>query len=69
MIAAPKVEWKSDLASLATMALSKLQLQCMGRGKSPTFNAWAPWVLLRDQLCTHQLNQGYRKWLEKRGKA
>lgn len=69
VIQVPKVEWNSSLAGLATMALTKLQLQRMGRGKQPTFSAWAPWVLVRDQLRTRRLNHGYRNWLQKRSKA
>ncbi|AUH33669.1 NADH:flavin oxidoreductase/NADH oxidase family protein [Paracoccus tegillarcae] len=69
VIDVPRVEWKSSLASVATMALTKLQLQRMGRGKKPTFSAWAPWVMVRDQLRTRRLNTGYRNWLRKRGQA
>ena len=67
VIAVPKVAWKNNLASLATMALTKLQLQRMGRGKQPTFSAWAPLALVRDQLRTRRLNRGYRNWLAHRG--
>lgn len=63
VIEVPRVEWKSSLASSATMALTKLQLQRMGRGRRPTFRAWAPLVLLRDQLRTRRLNKSYRRWL------
>jgi 2,4-dienoyl-CoA reductase-like NADH-dependent reductase (Old Yellow Enzyme family) len=66
VIDVPRVTWKSNLASSATMALTKLQLQRMGRGQRPTFGAWAPWVLLRDRLRTRQLNKDYRHWLEAR---
>ncbi len=69
VIDVPKVEWKGGLASLATMALTKLQLQRIGRGKRPTFNAWAPLVLVRDRLRTRRLNNGYRNWLQKRSQA
>lgn len=62
----PKVSWKGGLASLATMAMTKLQLQRMGRGKKPTFSLWAPYVLIRDQLRTRRLNKRYRHWLEAR---
>lgn len=62
----PRVAWKSSLASSATMALTKLQLHRMGRGQQPDLGAWAPWVLLRDQLRTRRLNKSYRRWLEAR---
>lgn len=41
MIDVSRVGWKSSLASIATMALTKLQMQRMGRGQSPTFRALA----------------------------
>jgi hypothetical protein len=66
VIEVPRVTWKSSLASSTTMALTKLQLQRMGRGQRPTFGVWAPWVLLRDQLRTLRLNKSYRLWLEAR---
>ncbi|WP_295044762.1 NADH:flavin oxidoreductase/NADH oxidase family protein [uncultured Paracoccus sp.] len=65
-IEVPRVAWKSSLASMATMALTKLQMQRMGRGGRPTFRAWAPLVLLRDQLRTRRLNTRYRRWLKGR---
>lgn len=69
VIDVPKVTWKSSLASLATMALTKRQLQRMGRGKQPSFDLWAPWVLIRDQLRSARRNRLYRSWLAKRGTA
>ncbi|MBC9248358.1 NADH:flavin oxidoreductase/NADH oxidase family protein [Paracoccus sp. 11-3] len=69
VIDVPKVTWKSSLASLATMALTKRQLQRMGRGKTPTFKLWAPYVLVRDQLRTRRLNHSYRNWLQHRSTA
>ena len=66
VIAVPTVAWKSGLASLARMAMTKLQLQRMGRGRTPTLRLWAPWVLVRDQLRTRGLNRGYRSWLQSR---
>ncbi len=65
----PGVSWKSSLASLATMALTKLQLQRMGRGRGPSFNAWAPWVLIRDQIRSARLNRSYRRWLQGRNRG
>lgn len=69
VIDVPNVSWKSSLASLATMALTKRQLQRMGRGKSPNANLWAPYVLIRDQLRTRRLNHSYRNWLHQRSNA
>ncbi|AUH65967.1 NADH:flavin oxidoreductase/NADH oxidase family protein [Paracoccus zhejiangensis] len=63
----PVVRWKSKpLAGLATMALAKLQLQRMGKGRAPTFSAWAPGVVIRDQIRTRLRNRQYRNWLSQR---
>ena len=63
----PVVRWKNKAAAgLATMALTKLQLQRMGKGKSPTFKFWAPGVLVRDRLRTRLRNRKYRAWLKRR---
>lgn len=70
VIEVPVVRWKNKpLSGLATMAMTKLQLHRMGMGKRPTFKAWAPWVLLRDQLRTRRRNHQYRNWLRNRGHA
>ena len=67
VVEVPVVRWKSKpLSGLATMALAKLQLQRMGKGKSPSFAAWAPGVLVRDQIRTRLRNRQYRKWLDQR---
>ena len=69
-ISVPAVHWKRRvLAGIATMALTKLQLHRMGAGKAPTFAAWAPGVLIRDQLRTRRRNRQYRNWLQNRGNA
>ena len=63
----PAVRWKSKpLTSLATMALAKLQLQRMGKGRAPTFSAWAPGVVIRDQIRTRLRNRQYRNWVSTR---
>ncbi|SDO36495.1 2,4-dienoyl-CoA reductase [Lutimaribacter pacificus] len=63
-VTVPAVHWKRRaLAGLATMAMTKLQLRRMGAGKHPDPSAWAPGVLLRDQLRTRRRNRQYRAWL------
>ena len=63
----PRVRWKSrPLASLATMALAKLQLRRMGAGKAPTPRAWAPGVAVLDQVRTAWRSRRYRAWLQAR---
>lgn len=66
-VTVPVVRWKQKaLAGLATMALTKLQLRRMGQGKAPTTGAWAPGVLIRDQLRTRRRNRLYRAWVKAR---
>lgn len=66
-IAVPSVRWRRRaLAGLATMAMTKLQLQRMGAGKAPVFNIWAPGVLIRDLIRTRRRNRQYRNWLSAR---
>lgn len=68
VVEVPVVRWKSKaLTSLATMALAKLQLQRMGKGRAPTFSAWVPGVVIRDQIRTRLRNRQYRNWLKARG--
>lgn len=67
VVEVPVVRWKNKpLSGLATMALAKLQLQRMGKGKAPSFSAWAPGVLVRDQIRTRLRNRQYRNWLDQR---
>lgn len=62
----PVVRWKNKAAAgLATMALTKKQLQRMGKGKAPTFKFWAPGVLAIDQIRTKLRNRTYRAWLKR----
>ena len=49
----PVLGWrKPALAGLATMGLAKLQMRRLGAGKVPKPGAWAPAVLIADQLRT-----------------
>ena len=59
------------LAALATMAVTKRQLQRMGDGKLPQLRLSALWSLLRDQLRTKVLTRRYRHWwaLQNRSKG
>lgn len=66
-VAVPSVQWKRRaLAGMASMSLTKLQMRRMGDGDAPTFRAWAPGVVVCDQLRTRRLNRRYRDWVEKR---
>lgn len=64
----PQVGWKDKvLASLATMALVRRQLQRMAAGKAPQQRTSALWALIADQLRTRRLTQRYRSWRAARG--
>ena len=65
----PEVRWKSRLASLATMAMAKLQLRRLGAGKAPKPGAWPPAVLACDQIRTWHRSRRYRAWLRGRGQT
>ncbi len=63
----PVLGWrKPALAGLATMGLAKLQMRRLGAGKVPKPGAWAPSVLIADQLRTRRRNGQYRTWLSQR---
>jgi 2,4-dienoyl-CoA reductase-like NADH-dependent reductase (Old Yellow Enzyme family) len=52
------------VAALATMAITRRQLQRVGAGKAPLPNANAVFTLVRDQLRGKHLVKRYRRWLE-----
>jgi len=58
----PNVKWKDKtLAAIATMAITKRQLQRMGKGKTPKSNS-SPFVsLIADQIRLKKLTKIYRK--------
>ncbi|CAM3955118.1 NADH:flavin oxidoreductase/NADH oxidase family protein [Roseateles saccharophilus] len=59
----PQVGWKDKaMASLATMALVRRQLQRMAAGKSPQAQASPLWALLTDQLRAKRLTRRYKGW-------
>lgn len=65
----PHVSLKDKtLAALATMAVTKRQLQRMGAGKMPHGGLNALWSLVRDRVRTGVLTRRYRHWwaLQKR---
>lgn len=63
----PALRWKNRaIAGLATMALTKLQLQRLGAGRAPKPKAWAPLVLVRDRLRMARRSRFYRAWLQRR---
>ena len=59
----PQVGWKDKaLASLATMALVRRQLQRMAAGKPTQGQASPLWALITDQLRAKRLTRRYRGW-------
>jgi len=58
----PHVKWKDKtLAAIATMAITKRQLQRMGKGKAPKSNS-SPFIsLIADQIRLKKLTKIYRK--------
>ena len=61
----PVVQWKDKaIASLATMAVIKRQLQRMGKGKNPKINASPLFSLIRDRIRLKKLIKRYRVYLQ-----
>ncbi len=59
----PNVEWKNKtLSALANMAVTKLQLDRMSKGKSPKPNANAVFAVLRDRVLTMYRTKRYKRW-------
>lgn len=57
----PSINWKNKtLASIATMAITKRQLQRMGQGKPPKQNSSALFSLISDQMRLKKLTKKYR---------
>ena len=60
----PVVQWQDKaIASLATMAVIKRQLQRMGKGKNPKINASPLFSLIRDRVRMKKLVKRYRVYL------
>jgi 2,4-dienoyl-CoA reductase-like NADH-dependent reductase (Old Yellow Enzyme family) len=61
----PQVKWQDKtLAALATMAITKRQLQRIGKGKAPKLNSSPLFSLIFDQLRLKKLTKIYRKTYE-----
>ncbi|MEM9795959.1 MAG: NADH:flavin oxidoreductase/NADH oxidase family protein [Pseudomonadota bacterium] len=59
----PQVEWRSKpLASLATMALAKAQLDAMSRGRPPDPRTSPILAMIRDQIGTLTRTRRYKTW-------
>ncbi len=57
----PNINWKNKtIASVATMAITKRQLQRMGKGKLPKGNSSAIFSLITDQMRLKKLTKQYR---------
>ena len=64
-VSLPQVQWRNKtLAALATMALTKAQLQRMAAGKAPKEGLNPVFALLRDRWLTWRRTQRYRRWRE-----
>lgn len=58
----PNVSWKNKtMASIATMAITKRQLQRIGRGQQPKPNSSALFSLIADQIRLKKLTKKYRQ--------
>jgi len=58
----PDVKWKDKtMAAIATMAITKRQLQRMGKGKAPKSNLSPVISLIADQMRLKKLTKIYRK--------
>ena len=63
-IAIPSVGWRNKAyASLAKMALVKLQLRRLGKGQQPKSNASPLLALIRQQIITKRRTRLYRTWV------
>ena len=63
----PNVKWKDKtMAAIATMAITKRQLQRMGKGKAPKLNSSPAFSLIADQIRLKKLTKLYRRRLHKR---
>lgn len=59
--ALPSVNWKNKtIAGVATMAITKRQLQRMGNGKQPKINSSPIFSLITDQIRLKKLTKIYR---------
>ncbi|MEP0189584.1 MAG: NADH:flavin oxidoreductase/NADH oxidase family protein [Erythrobacter sp.] len=62
-VALPEVSWSNDtLKALATMALTKAQLERMAKGKAPGDGGWPFLALVGDQARASKRAKKYRKW-------
>ena len=60
----PSVGWRNKTyASLAKMALVKLQLRRLGEGRHPKPGASPLLALIRQQIITKRLTRRYRAWV------
>jgi hypothetical protein len=60
----PSVGWRNKAyASLARMALVKLQLRRLGKGKRPKPDASPLLALIRQQILTKRRTRLYRTWV------
>lgn len=66
----PPINWQDKvMAAVATMALTRRQLQRLGRNQRPKPNSSPALALLLDQLRLAGLTRRYRRWLAQRNAA
>ncbi|WP_128891241.1 NADH:flavin oxidoreductase/NADH oxidase family protein [Erythrobacter sp. HKB08] len=64
----PQVGWKNaSLKGLATMALTKAQIERMAAGKQPGMGGWPVKALLADQMRANKRAKRYREWRQQCG--
>jgi 2,4-dienoyl-CoA reductase-like NADH-dependent reductase (Old Yellow Enzyme family) len=69
-VAIPQVRWKKKLfASLATMAVVKVQLSRIGAGRAPKPNVSPLFALIGNQLQTARRTRRYKAWIAARRQA
>ena len=62
-VALPEISWSNDtLKALATMALTKAQLERMAKGNPPGDGGWPFLALVGDQMRASNRAKKYRKW-------
>ncbi len=62
-VALPQVGWSNkSLTGLATMALTKAQIERMAVGKEPGMGGWPVKALIADQMRAAKRAKNYRKW-------
>jgi 2,4-dienoyl-CoA reductase-like NADH-dependent reductase (Old Yellow Enzyme family) len=66
-VAIPQVTWKKKVfASLAAMAMVKIQLHRIGAGKAPKYRVSPLFALIGSQIATSRRTKRYKAWIARR---